>query len=127
MVDWSELQAFRQQGEKEASARQAQNAALAAHMQAQHVVAVQMEEIIHSEPWETLSAHLQELLKMDREEKQAIVERIESGALLGVDLERANLKIQRIMGRIEARQQDLSLPHEVMDRDKKYDSPQEGG
>lgn len=83
---------------------------VAVHQRIQKTVMLHMEELVSSDPWKTYTAHLEGILAADRDELVSLQATLNSCDCVGADVEKTRLSIQRVQGRIEAREADLALP-----------------
>lgn len=110
MPDYSEVIELQERRAKEKPHGGIMPEMMAAHQRMQRTVALRMEELVTVDPWETYQAHLERLLAEDRSVLQAKETTIIEGEVVGDELMKQLLVIQRIRGRIQARQEDLELP-----------------
>ena len=99
-----------------ASARGPSPGWLDAQRRAMHTVTLSMEELERGDVWAVYGHHLDGLIAADEAAKTQLHAEIDTGALVGDDLARAQLRLQRLVGRIEARREDQALPRELITR-----------
>lgn len=114
MPDYSEVIDLQARKAKERPPGGITPATLAAHQRMQRTVAIRMEELVTADPWETYAAHLMRLIAEDQVQLATRESAISDGQMVGDELMKSLLVIQRTKGRIEARQQDLELPKSLI-------------
>ena len=114
MPDYSEVIDLQERRAKEKPRGGITPEMVAAHQRMQRTVAIRMEELVTADPWETYAAHLMRLIAEDQVLLQTKESAITDGQVVGDELMKSLLVIQRIKGRIEGRQQDLELPKSLI-------------
>lgn len=94
--------------------------ALAAHVRTSRMVSLKLEELLKSDEWNTFLSHAKALLEVDEAERDRVRENLERGGLPPDELFKVSNQLQRILGRIEARREDLELPRAVIQQDKDF-------
>lgn len=69
-----------------------------------------------SEPWRVWEDHVRALLAQDEQECVALRQQLESPDIAGDDLQRIRGRLLWLLGRMEARREDLNLPAELAKR-----------
>lgn len=90
----------------------------ARHAQVAAIVGERLERLLAGDEWQTFRAHLQVLIDQDDQALAALREQMDQGLLVGDDLARANLRSQRLLGRLEARREDLALPATILEQQR---------
>lgn len=90
------------------------------HAHVAAIVGEKLERLLNGDEWDALKVHLETLVTADDQGLAMLREQMDQGLLVGDDLARANLRIQRLLGRLEARREDLALPATVL---KQLDKP----
>lgn len=94
------------------------------HAQVAAIVGEKLERLLSGDEWEAFKVHLETLVTADDQALAVFRDQIDQGLLVGDDLARATLRIQRLLGRLEARREDLALPATVL---KQLDKPAPDG
>lgn len=84
------------------------------HAQVAAIVGEKLERLLTGDEWEALRVHLETLVAADDQALAFLREQMDQGLLVGDDLARANLHLQRLLGRLEARREDLVLPATIL-------------
>ena len=111
MPDYSDVIALQR---REAAAQGPSPAELAAHRQHQQTIAMKMEQLLAADEWTTYTAHVAALRERDEGVAEGIRARVEAGELVGDELARASLRLQRLLGRLDAYRDALAIPEAVV-------------
>ena len=111
MPDYSEVIALQQ---REAARRAPSPAELALHRQRQQTIVMKMEQLLAADEWTTYTAHVAALRERDEGLAEVIRARVEAGELVGDELARASLRLQRLLGRLDAYRDALAIPGAVI-------------
>ena len=84
------------------------------HAKVAAIVGERLEELLAGDEWQTFQMHLRALIDADEAALALFREQMDQGLLVGDDLARANLRIQRLLGRLAARREDLALPATIL-------------
>ena len=101
---------------RQAAARGPLPAELEAHRRIQGMVALRMESLERGDDWDVYRAHVEGLQGQDEAVVAEIRQRVDDEQLVGDHLARANLRLQRLLGRLEARRDALALPKALRDQ-----------
>ena len=112
---------------RQAAAHGPSPAELEAHRRIQGMVALRMESLERGDDWEVYRAHVDVLQGQDEAAVAEIRQRVEDGLLVGDDLARTNLRLQRLLGRLEARAGALTLPKALRDQAEAEKKMLDGG
>lgn len=117
MPDLSELHAFRRQQVEERE-RQA-----VFQVRAQAAAGQRAETLLLSDIWHVWEEHVRVMLQHDEDEAQVVRLALECPEVVGLDVERSRNRLFFLLGRIEARRQDLDLPPELERRGREAQKP----
>ena len=108
MPDWEEFVEYQARQAKTTAAPDPRHAHVAA------IVGERLERLLAGDEWETFRVHLQAMIDTDEAAVAMFREQTDQGLLVGDDLARANLRMQRLLGRLDARREDLALPATIL-------------
>lgn len=113
MPEYAEVQ---ESHRRRAAARGPSPVELEAHRKLQGMVAIRMEFLERGEDWELYRAHVDVMRARDEATVEEIRQRMEDGLLVGDDLARTALRLQRLLGRLDAYRDVLALPKALVDQ-----------
>ena len=89
------------------------------HAERAQVVAERMETLEGADEWATFVLHLDALLAADEAERDTLRDSLDSADVVGAEVERLRLRLQRVEGRLDARRQARALPATLREQAEK--------